>query len=249
MNKEYFIKLTSRLYHLTLFFPADEPLKMKIRKLGADILANLIFILEGAFYQSRELINDTQRDIEALNSFFGVIKTLDWIEVSDILEIQKDYGKIGEELKKISEIQSLKISEIHSLQLEFGNKQLSQQKTVLGAETKKETEKEVTGDEEEGIELSGLESKSSEIEEDDEEGEEVVEKPISKESVLERQKKILEFIKEKGKVQVGDFKQIFPEVSKRTIRRDFRSLLTRKIVERIGEKNNTFYQINNRTNH
>ena len=246
MNKEYFIKLTSRLYRLTLFFPADEPMKMKIRKLGADVLADLIFILEGAFYQSRELINDTQKNIEALSSFFGVVKTLDWVEVSDILEIQKEYGKIGEELKKISDIQSLKISEVHSLQLEFGSRQLSQQKTFL--ETESEKTEETIEDEDDGIELSHLESKSLKTEENETE-EEPVEKSLSKESILERQNKILEFLKEKGKAQVGDFKQVFPEVSKRTIRRDFRSLLARKVVERIGEKNNTFYQINNRTNH
>ena len=254
MNKEYFIKLTSRLYRLTLFFPADEPMKIRIRKLGADILANLIFILEGAFYQSRELIDDTEKNIEALNSFFGVIKTMDWVDISDILEIQKEYGKIEEELKKISEIQSLKISEIHALQLETEKRQLSQQKTLLGIEPeqKKETS-EIGENNDEGLELSRLESrpqgkensfsKNTEKKENTDK-EQPVEKPLSKESLLDRQKKILEILKEKGRAQVGDFKKVFPEVSKRTLRRDFRSLVSQKLVDRIGEKNNTFYQIN-----
>lgn len=257
MNKEYFIKLTSKLYRLTLFFPTDEPLKIKVRKLGADVLANLIFILEGAFYQSRELINDTQRDIEALNSFFGVIKTLDWIDVADILEIQKEYGKIEEELKKISEIQSLKISEIHTLQLEVERRQLSQQKTLLGKEPE-ETE-ELASEEDEGIELSILKpghqkkessfNRTKEVKKVSENrgrtSEEAVEKSSSKESLLDRQKKILEILKEKGKAQVGDFKKIFPETSKRTLRRDFRSLVSQRLVNKMGEKNDTFYQINN----
>lgn len=255
MNKEYFIKLTSKLYRLTLFFPTDEPMKVKIRKLGADILANLIFILEGAFYQSRELIDDTEKNIEALNSFFGVIKTLDWVDNSDILEIQKEYGKIREELKKISEIQSLKISEIHALQLETEKRQLYQQKTLLGIEPEQKQET-AEAKEDEGIELSQLEpkplkkevsfAKKTENNQNIESGQ-PVEKSYSKESLLDRQKKILEILKEKGRAQVGDFKKIFPEVSKRTLRRDFRSLVSQKLVERIGEKNNTFYEVSNGT--
>lgn len=58
-----------------------------------------------------------------------------------------------------------------------------------------------------------------------------------------RQEKILEILKEKGRVQVWQVKEIFPEVSKRTLRRDFEFLLKQNIVERIGERNNTFYQL------
>lgn len=59
----------------------------------------------------------------------------------------------------------------------------------------------------------------------------------------ERQEKILEFLRENGRAQVWQLKQIFPEVSKRTLRRDFESLLKQGIIERVGERNDTFYQI------
>ena len=232
MDKDYFVKLTSRLYRLTLFFPQDDPLRIKVRKLGADILANLIFILEGAFYQSRELIFDVQRDIEALNSFFGVVKTLDWINSSDLLEIQREYSKIGIELKKISEIQSLKIGEIHTLQLGSERKKLPAQKTLLEKEEKIEDE---------GIELSQLERKGPDEENSEEE------KLSPKKGFLERQQKILRILKEEGKAQVGDLKKVFSEISKRTLRRDFRHLIEQGLVEKIGEKNDTFYQFNDRT--
>jgi predicted HTH transcriptional regulator len=62
-------------------------------------------------------------------------------------------------------------------------------------------------------------------------------------SINERQKKILEILKEKGKIQVGQVKEFFPNVSKRTLRRDFQKLLKKGIIERIGEKNKTFYQL------
>lgn len=58
-----------------------------------------------------------------------------------------------------------------------------------------------------------------------------------------RQEKILEILKEKEKLQVKDLKDIFPQVSKRTFRRDFEQLTKKGLVIRIGEKNNTFYQL------
>jgi len=60
-------------------------------------------------------------------------------------------------------------------------------------------------------------------------------------SMNERQEKILAFLKEKEKVQVWQIKQIFPQVSKRTLRRDFENLFKRGIIERIGERNETYY--------
>ncbi len=58
-----------------------------------------------------------------------------------------------------------------------------------------------------------------------------------------RHERILSTLKEKGRAQVWEFKKIFPEVTKRTLRRDFENLLKRGLVERIGERNTTFYQL------
>jgi len=61
--------------------------------------------------------------------------------------------------------------------------------------------------------------------------------------MAERQEKILAFLKEQGRVQVWQAKQVFPEVTKRTLRRDFEQMLDQGVIERIGERNNTFYQL------
>ncbi len=58
-----------------------------------------------------------------------------------------------------------------------------------------------------------------------------------------RQEKILAILREKGKAQVWEVKQVFPEVTKRTLRRDFEHLLKQGIIERIGTRNDTFYQL------
>ncbi len=72
---------------------------------------------------------------------------------------------------------------------------------------------------------------------------EVVKKPLNP-----RKKKILDILKLREKVQVGDIKEIMGQVSKRTIRRDFDDLLKQNLVERVGHSNNTYYVlINTRT--
>ena len=65
--------------------------------------------------------------------------------------------------------------------------------------------------------------------------------PSANARVKERQQKILEILKEKEKAQVWEIKKFFPQVAKRTLRRDFEFLLEEGAVERIGERNNTYY--------
>ena len=61
--------------------------------------------------------------------------------------------------------------------------------------------------------------------------------------MAERQEKILAFLKEQGRVQVWQVKQVFPDVTKRTLRRDFEHMLGQGVIERIGERNDTFYHV------
>ncbi len=60
---------------------------------------------------------------------------------------------------------------------------------------------------------------------------------------IARQNRITEFLKEKGQAQVWEIQNIFPRVSKRTIRRDFRSMLEQGLIERTGERNTTAYKL------
>lgn len=60
----------------------------------------------------------------------------------------------------------------------------------------------------------------------------------------ERHSKILDVLKQKGTAQVQDLqKEYFPNLSKRTLRRDFAFLLKRGLVERVGDNNNTMYKL------
>ena len=59
--------------------------------------------------------------------------------------------------------------------------------------------------------------------------------------INERQSRILEILKERGRAQVGELKNVFPDISKRTLRRDFKDMLKQNLIERVGERNETFY--------
>ncbi len=58
-----------------------------------------------------------------------------------------------------------------------------------------------------------------------------------------RHKKIIDLLKEKEKVQVGEVLEILPQVTKRTLRRDFEALLKQGVLRRVGKANLTFYKL------
>lgn len=87
------------------------------------------------------------------------------------------------------------------------------------------------------------EAREEEIEEVEEIQEELafIEKDLD--NLNDRKKKILDILKEKEMVQVWEINKILPDVSKRTLRRDFEQLLKDGYVQRIGETNKTFYKL------
>ena len=68
---------------------------------------------------------------------------------------------------------------------------------------------------------------------------------IARESLNSRQEKILQILKERGKIQIWQLKEFFPQVSKRTLRRDLLKLISLGHVLRTGQGPETFYQIEN----
>jgi len=149
------------------------------------------------------LVRPNESDLEALNRFFEVAKTQNWVSPFDVLAIQKEYDNVREELNLISEKTPQIFSETavpRVLSQIVNNNSLMPEKFVQMPEFQ-----------------------SSERN--------------------ERQERILAFLRENGRAQVWEVKQVFPEVTKRTLRRDFEQMLGQGVIERMGEKNNTFYQV------
>jgi len=185
MDKDNLIKITNKLYQLTLLFPQKEPLRYKIREVADNILANSVSNPK----TGKEVLND----IEILNNFFEVAKAQNWVKVQNILEIQGEYDKIKDNLKTTLEEPEV----IHLPQAMPHNREFSPQIKVEAQ----------------------MASNSN------------------------RKQKIVEILKGKDKIQVWEMKKVFPEITKRTLRRDFENLLRQGLIERMGERNNTFYRL------
>ncbi len=66
--------------------------------------------------------------------------------------------------------------------------------------------------------------------------------------LTERQKKIIEILKNNQEAQVSDIIRFLPNITKRTIRRDLDGLLSSGVVVRVGEWNKIFYQVSGNDN-
>ncbi|MFH1656393.1 MAG: DeoR family transcriptional regulator [Candidatus Nealsonbacteria bacterium] len=237
IQKNDIIGLTNKLYRLTLLFPKKEPLRYKTREISSNILTDLIIFEVCSDYNKdkdndkKDLVFKIRKNLEVINSYFQVIKWQNWVSFFDILEIEAEYDKIHNKLINFVEIEE-KLKE-----------------------NKEEEEKEIIETIEEIEEIEEIESKSISVvyeaenffnkeklnnqgREDDKEKEKNIPKEID-----DRKSKILKILGENGKMQVGQISEIFPNVSKRTIRRDFVQLLEQGLIKRIGEKNDTFYQL------
>jgi hypothetical protein len=246
MDKNYFIQLTLNLYRLTLLFPKKDPLRYKMRELGVEISANSILIFEKNFSDFEDLLPETKKQIEILDCFFEVVKNLNWVSVEKIFEIQKEYDKIKKELTiflfekekqlnfnlaKTAELKEKAVGE-KTVENSFSNL-----KSNLETKENKNFEPTIFSMEKDLIEAKKFVKIGDPVS--------LTEKkePSFKNPFQGRKDKIMEVLKQREKAQVGDFKGVFPKVSKRTLRRDFKSLMEEGLVERVGEKSETFYKI------
>ncbi len=243
MDKNSLIQLTNNLYRLTLLFPKKEPLRYKMREVADDILADLIKqVAEVRPPQLKNKITEDEplSDLEVLDGFFEVAKEQNWVSPEEILKLQENYSKLGEEDKS----SSLPLT-------------AARVKDELKTETDLEMTLTLPLDKSKNVCSS---SSFVSLGQDKEAKDEFIMLPLKEDkssshpfaaareaeenfSISERQEKILAFLKEQGRAQVWQIKQVLPEVTKRTLRRDFESLLKKRLVERTGERNNTFYQV------
>ena len=68
-------------------------------------------------------------------------------------------------------------------------------------------------------------------------------KQEKKDSLNERQKAILKYIKEEESVQLGGLTILFPKITPRTIRNDLNNMVKKKILVREGDKRTSVYKI------
>jgi hypothetical protein len=250
IDKGFLVQLTNHLYRLTLLFPKKEPLRYKMRELADEILADYLRVIKRKnSLQSIDL--EAERlleNLDILDSFFSIAKEQNWVSLSQIFIIQKEYTKIVDYLSSIISWRNISSE---NLNLEKGNRNSEKEKEIIVNNTEEKEEKK----EEEFFERFPREkviALSASLE--SLQGEEALFKNTflqqasfqqeTRKKLNLRQQKILELLRKKDKLQVWEVKRIFPEITKRTLRRDFKNLLNQGLIQRIGEKNNTFYCLN-----
>jgi hypothetical protein len=236
MDKTNLIKLTKDSYRLTLMFPKREPLRCKIREVADDILAASILHKKNDI----SLIND---QLEVIDSFFEVAREQNWTSASVIDDIKNAYAVLKSDLapeEEINKPEEINLPEVRPEAESSAPKPVPENIIYVPAPVSPPLISHAVSGEPKIGQTAPILQKDEENNDEDDGNEE-------KEGLTEgqalRQNRIIEYLKEKGQAQVWEIQKIFPDISKRTIRRDFRSLLKQGLIERIGERNRTYYKL------
>ncbi len=217
MDKDYFVKLTSAVYRVTDLFPEEEPLKLQIRELANRVLANLI--LANPTPQNASQRKELSKDIKILDSYFELAEAQDWVDSRNFLALQREYDRIQkfiEDKPILTELDS-PLRPPASPKLQRGERPASTQRG---------------------------ESEASPMGRD---AGKTVENSFPKlchprKPTNGRQEKILNILKEKKEVRVGELIQLFPQVSRRTLIRDLKDLYRGGVVTRVGNGRGVQYE-------
>jgi hypothetical protein len=249
MDKNTFIQLSKSAYQLTLFFPNKEPLRYKIREVANDIMSGFII-------KENDYLGDLKAQIDVIDGYFEIAMAQDWTSPAKIKELKDNYLRAGfalEELRSNREIETKPAAEEKRtgfIMVPEAAKTgiippLPQSIIEPPAYLKPMVVPEPVLPPVARIEEVGQASAKAREEAGEEEQDIAGEEDNSAltGSQILRQNRILEFLKQKGGAQVWEIQKIFPSVSKRTIRRDFRSMLKQGVIERTGERNTTAYKL------
>ena len=90
--------------------------------------------------------------------------------------------------------------------------------------------------------VTGLETQMIEVKE---RGEQVIQRDVlvQKHSLNERQGKALEFLLAYGKFSIQDFEELCPDVNRRSLQRDLKSMLDKNLVTSEGATNQLIYML------
>lgn len=214
INKEHLIKLTEALYKVTGLLPEQEPLRKSIRQEGLNILA-----LGATFFSNPCLIfKDVQkRDQTRIILGEQMLESIAGISAFFGLAKKQNWLDGINFVILNNAYQDLKreINEIISANISnSNNRQGAQQKEQSTPLEQKPAEE---PSKQARVDLAILKNK--------------------------RHKKIMAVLEKKDKAQVKDLEPYFPQTSKRTLRRDMGYLVDYGFLKRIGNRNDTFYQI------
>jgi hypothetical protein len=248
MDKNTLIALAKNIYQLTLLFPKKEPLRYKLREASDGLIFEFIM-------KENDYAGKMRRIFEVMESYLEIAAAQDWVAPVKIAEVENENKRIKQELDEIEPISSAK-SESAACQnncVAPKNETLERSAPIIGKDFVLVPEKEMVSElvsppprdlmaPENSAALAIVEIFAANEQTAPAESGVGGERTALTASQIARQNRIMEFLKEKGRAQVWEIQNIFPRVSKRTIRRDFCSMMEQGLIERTGERNTTAYK-------
>lgn len=106
MDKKFFVELTNDLYRLTILFPNEEPIRIKLRGLADDILTDLITILQGTSAEKIEVAKRVERSIGILESMLEIAEEQKWVKEEEFEELKEKYASIRKEIEEFNRLRA-----------------------------------------------------------------------------------------------------------------------------------------------
>lgn|GEM_PF-1578699 len=212
MTKADIFKLTLALYKVTALFPKKEPLKFALRRRALKIFSSL-----SISEQSLSFLSQTEKtDIVKRNLFYldEITLMFDLAKEQDWVD-SKNFLILENEYEKIKEILSRRIKEKTAV------KQISEPREIKEKEPAKRAVKKAKGEErDEEIKVNFFEDP---------------------EKMTASEKKILKFLKEKGKAKRSDIEEGLPDYGTRSLQRKLNNLRNRQMLKAVKKGRDIYY--------
>lgn len=106
MNREFYIRVVFATYRVLDILPAEEFLKVPIKDLVNDILADLMFASssdQNLVRQRGAVSSRVLKNLDTLYDYFTRVQTRHWIDDKNFLILVREYSKIKELLEELLE--------------------------------------------------------------------------------------------------------------------------------------------------
>ena len=251
-------EITLALYRVTDFFPQGEVLRKNIREKANEIFGG-ITEYDHSFVSAEEAASIIAK-IGSMKGFLAIARSMRFVNSLNIAVLEREYGNLsdffigeleeerGQEIKPI--VEPVQISPSHNgpqilgpvdaeILPTWNEFSLSKNHVKGHKESKGHT-----------VEKKRTEILPALIENDSGMGvknNRTIENnlvPIS-EILNERQKRIVEHLKDRDQAKISDFYSFFTDISSKTIQRDLQDLVLKNMLKKEGEKRWTVYSLNN----
>lgn len=254
-------ELTLALYRVTDFFPQSEALRKHLREKANEIfgaISEFNFSLE----PDRNALFLTAK-IEAMKGYLALARSMRFVKPINLSILEKEYASL---LQLLAPLDTENLD--FQTRDEGNNSQIVDKSPSVRSEdqielVQKTKEEEVVMAEEEPHDLPKWEDftakDTSEKKLEEHASPHINEAKESKEperaphkdglssisyDMNERQKKILEHIRNSTEAKISDFYSVFSEISSKTIQRDLQDLVVKNVLKKEGDKRWTIYSLN-----